>query len=123
MNQKWYKTHFGVIALLIFFAPLGLYFMWKDMKWERETKWKVTTAVLVFGIVASFLNTINTRNTSFAPRSIPVTATIQTTLINSPTSQPEMPTNTPAVSPVAKQQLKYQIIENNERTLLKTTRY
>ncbi len=42
MKQKWYKSWWGVILLLIFFFPFGLYQMWKATNWNRKVKWGIT---------------------------------------------------------------------------------
>lgn len=53
--QKWYRTNAGIIALLIFFFPAGLYLMWKYTSWPKNAKLIVTgilaLCVLIGGIV------------------------------------------------------------------------
>lgn len=47
MKPKWYTTNKRKILLTLLIPPLALYFMWKYAPWQRETKWRVTTAFLV----------------------------------------------------------------------------
>jgi hypothetical protein len=41
-QKPWYKRDFGIILLLIFFWPVGLYLMWKYSKWSTPVKWTLT---------------------------------------------------------------------------------
>lgn len=44
---KWYQKPAGVIILLIFFFPVGLYLMWKNELWTKQTRWIVTGIIAV----------------------------------------------------------------------------
>jgi len=48
---KWYQKPEGVIALLILFFPAGLYLMWKDEHWTKQTRW-IVTGVLAIIVLA-----------------------------------------------------------------------
>lgn len=54
-QQKWHQKTNSIILLLIFFFPLGLYFMWKNEIWPIKTRW-IITSVFVFAVI------LNTRN-------------------------------------------------------------
>lgn len=49
---KWYQKPTGVIILLIFFFPVGLYLMWKNKLWTKRTRW-IVTGVLALIIIAN----------------------------------------------------------------------
>jgi hypothetical protein len=49
---KWYQKPTGVIILLIFFFPVGLYLMWKNELWTKQTRW-IVTAVLALVVIAN----------------------------------------------------------------------
>ena len=53
--RKWYQTELGIIALLLFFFPVGLYLMWKYSFWTKKTRTYITVilAILVFGALVS----------------------------------------------------------------------
>ena len=44
---KWHQKPKGVIILLIFFFPAGLYLMWKNELWTKQTRWIVTGIIAV----------------------------------------------------------------------------
>lgn len=52
---KWYQKPTGVIILLIFFFPLGLYLLWKNDIWTKQTRWFITAIIFVV-IVANVGN-------------------------------------------------------------------
>lgn len=41
-NLKWHQKPGGITALLILFAPIGIYLMWKNNLWTKQTRWIVT---------------------------------------------------------------------------------
>ena len=47
---KWYQKPSGITILLIIFFPVGLYLMWKNELWTKQTRWIVTVviALIVF---------------------------------------------------------------------------
>lgn len=49
-NLPWYRKTGWIIALLIFFWPVGLYLMWKYTKWSTVIKWVVTVVLVIAGI-------------------------------------------------------------------------
>ena len=53
-SQKWYQKTFGIILLLIFFFPIGLYLMWRYGKWNKTVKIVVTAALVIIGIGSLF---------------------------------------------------------------------
>ena len=44
---KWHQKPKGVIILLIFFFPAGLYLMWKNELWTKQTRWIITGIIAV----------------------------------------------------------------------------
>lgn len=44
---KWHQKPTNIILLLVFFFPLGLYFMWKNGVWSSKVRWGVTALFLV----------------------------------------------------------------------------
>ena len=52
--QKWYQKTFGIILLLIFFFPIGLYLMWRYGKWNKTVKIVVTATLVIIGIGSLF---------------------------------------------------------------------
>lgn len=67
-NLKWYQKKGGVIALLIFFFPVGLYLMWKHSSfWPKKTKTLITVAVLIFAGIG--LNNPSESSTSYSSAS------------------------------------------------------
>lgn len=55
---KWYQKPAGVIILLIFFFPVGLYLMWKNELWTKQTRW-IVTGVLALIVIANAGNDKN----------------------------------------------------------------
>lgn len=55
MERKWYQEPWAIIALLVFFFPVGLYLMWRHAAWDGRIKWAVTgiLAVLIVVIAVS----------------------------------------------------------------------
>ncbi len=45
-KTKWYQRMSFIIALLVFFFPVGLVLMWKYTNWSKKTKWIVTGIVI-----------------------------------------------------------------------------
>jgi hypothetical protein len=64
-NLKWYQKTSGVIVLLILFFPVGLYLMWKNELWSKQTRWIVTGVFALMVIAnASNSNSNNLENSS-----------------------------------------------------------
>ena len=61
---KWYQKPKGVIILLIFFFPVGLYQMWKNELWTKKTRWIATGVVAVMLIANSGNNNSGVSNSS-----------------------------------------------------------
>ncbi|RVU25566.1 hypothetical protein EOJ36_03880 [Sandaracinomonas limnophila] len=51
-EQKWYQKPNGTIILLVLFFPIGLYQMWKNELWTKQTRW-IITAVLAVVVLAN----------------------------------------------------------------------
>ena len=52
-NLKWYQKPNGAIGMLILFYPVGLYLMWKNEMWTKNTRILVSIFcffALIFGI-------------------------------------------------------------------------
>jgi len=45
MEKKWYEKDKGIILLLIFFFPVGLYLVWKKSDWTKRNKVFATVCV------------------------------------------------------------------------------
>ena len=50
-NKKWYQKTGWIIALLIFFFPVGLFLMWKYTNWKKPVKGIVTAFILLFAFI------------------------------------------------------------------------
>jgi hypothetical protein len=48
IELKWHQKPKLIIILLIFFFPVGLYFMWKNNLWTKKTRWIVTGICSLF---------------------------------------------------------------------------
>ena len=59
---KWYQKPTGVIIILLFFFPVGLYLMWKNEIWSKKTRW-IVTGTIALAIIAN-ADTKNTSNKS-----------------------------------------------------------
>lgn len=54
-KEKWYRTDIGIVVLLVFFFPVGLYLMWKYTNWHKKVKWSITGFYgLLFVLTAIF---------------------------------------------------------------------
>ena len=60
---KWYQKPAGVIILLIFFFPVGLYLMWKNELWTKQTRW-IVTGVLALVVISNAGNDKNSNSNS-----------------------------------------------------------
>lgn len=49
--KKWYQKTGWIIALLIFFFPVGLFLMWKYTDWKKPIKWIVTALILICAFI------------------------------------------------------------------------
>lgn len=56
-SLKWYQKPTGIIIVLIFFFPVGLYLMWKNEIWTKATRIVVS---IIFGLL--LINSINKNN-------------------------------------------------------------
>ena len=61
---KWYQKPAGVIILLIFFFPVGLYLMWKNELWTKQTRWIVTAFIAVVIIANAGKNNAGSNSSS-----------------------------------------------------------
>tara|TARA_Y100000385_G_scaffold235325_1_gene249045 strand:- start:956 stop:1420 length:465 start_codon:yes stop_codon:yes gene_type:complete len=60
---KWYQKPATVIILLIFFFPVGLYLMWNNELWTKQTRW-IVTGVLALVVIANAGNDKNSNSNS-----------------------------------------------------------
>jgi len=69
---KWHEKPIIIILLLIFFFPLGLYFMWKNGMWSKSVR-LILTSIFVFIVIAnmdfSSDDTVNSRKKLGVPNS------------------------------------------------------
>ena len=63
IELKWYQKPIGVIILLLFFFPLGLYLMWKNELWTKQIRWVVTGIIAVIFISNSGSDNSSATNT------------------------------------------------------------
>ena len=61
---KWYQKPTGIIILLIFFFPVGLYLMGKNDLWTKQTRWIVTGILAVIVIANAGNDKSNSSNSS-----------------------------------------------------------
>lgn len=61
---KWYQKPTGVIILLLFFFPVGLYLMWKNELWTKKTRWIVTGILALMIAINSGNNNSGIANSS-----------------------------------------------------------
>jgi colicin import membrane protein len=57
--KRLYANKAVIIALLIFFFPVGLFLMWKFTDWSKKTKWIVSaavTAILIIGFIGALIS-------------------------------------------------------------------
>lgn len=62
MHQKWYEKNVSIILFLIFFFPVGLFFMWKYSRWNKVVK-IIISIVVALGVIINVGNTSKTTNT------------------------------------------------------------
>jgi hypothetical protein len=81
-SKKWYQSSICIVALLIFFFPVGLFLMWKYAEWKKVVKVIITLIFIVFLMSsASSTNPKNTQSTrSGEPTKQKEIATIQPTI-------------------------------------------
>ncbi|HUD44386.1 MAG TPA: hypothetical protein VMR41_02485 [Patescibacteria group bacterium] len=88
-KNKWYKGNGGIIALLIFFFPVGLFLMWKYAHWNKAVKWVITAIFAIF-VFASINSSNSTTNQTQTSSNSSTTSTSQPTA----TPQPKKPLTT-----------------------------
>lgn len=88
--QKWYTKNVGILALLIFFFPIGLYLMWRYSKWPKNVKW-IVTGVLAFCVLIGGIT-----NASSSAQQANQAPTQQSSSGSSSGSTTGLPTDTPA---------------------------
>ena len=52
-NLKWHQKPSGVIILLILFWPVGLYLMWKNGMWSKNTRYAISAVCVILTLGAS----------------------------------------------------------------------
>ncbi len=97
-QKAWYKRPLGIVLLLFFFFPVGLYLMWRYTAWPKNVKWIVTGVLLFIGIVGGVANASGQASRGPTP-SIAAVATVQPTPDPKPTPTPT-PRPTPTPTPV-----------------------
>ena len=82
--KKWYQKTGWIIALLIFFFPVGLFLMWKYTDWKKPIKWIVTALILICAFIGiafpDNLESINLKANSRITRNMSLS--ISTTMMN-----------------------------------------
>jgi hypothetical protein len=65
-SKKWYRTDIGIVVLLVFFFPVGLYLMWRYTSWHKKVKWGITgfygllfVLTAIFSPSESYTNSVN----------------------------------------------------------------
>jgi len=117
--KKWYHQTWGVVLLLIFFFPVGLYLMWKHTGWHKYIKIGVSVLCII-GLIGAF--TDNKNNPQNNTSAIISTQNSVSNEAPAPTEKPN-PTQTPGPS---KEELKnaaividnqiFDIVMNSEKT-------
>jgi len=99
-KDPWYKSNAGIITLLIFFFPAGLYLMWQYAKWNPKAKW-IVTGVLAFFVLLSAISNANTASTRASTTTASTSSDTSNNLdtSSSSTDQTPVPTDTPTPSP------------------------
>lgn len=92
-QKKWYQSNAGIIALLVLFFPVGLFFMWKYAAWSKGAKWTIT-GIIIFCVVANGIASAQAK----PPENI-VQSTVTSTPEQKPTPTPKL---TPTPKPVDK---------------------
>lgn len=136
-DSVWYKQTYGIILMLIFFFPVGLYLMWKYGKsWNQNLKIGVSAFCGLVLIASMFMPNSSGGNNSMTdsgltamasvtttwqkaeitratttaePEATSESVTTETTTVE-PTEEPtEAPTEAPRVVPTEKQENEYMI--------------
>jgi len=61
-DLKWHQKPIATILFLIFFFPVGLYLMWKNEMWSKQSRWIITSIFLILIVVN--LNKSNNYNSA-----------------------------------------------------------
>lgn len=80
-KKKWYRTNQGIIILLVFFFPAGLFLMWKYAGWNKKVKW-IITSMFAFVILISLIPSKPVKNSSPAKQTTISTTPTPTTAQN-----------------------------------------
>lgn len=51
MERSWYQQDWAIIALLVFFFPVGLYLMWKHASWQPRVKLAISGSLAVLVVI------------------------------------------------------------------------
>ena len=60
VKQKWNQKPLYIILLLIFFFPIGIYFMWKNKVFSVKVRWIVSVFPVLFFILLMKLSDLDT---------------------------------------------------------------
>lgn len=61
---NWHQNPTNIILLLIFFFPAGLYFMWKNELWSKQTRWIISGVIALFIIANANFNKVKSSNSA-----------------------------------------------------------
>lgn len=84
-NKRWYENSLGIIALLVFFFPAGLFCMWRYSTWNKVVKWIVTGIFALFALISVF------SNKNQITEHTPLASTTDITPTSYPTPTPKQP--------------------------------
>ncbi len=100
MDRKWYQEPWAVIALLVFFFPVGLYLMWRHAGWGRPIKWAVTGILAVLVVVVAVSGAVGGGDDGDDSRLVVAGTATELPRTEQPTEAPsEIPTEVPTEVP------------------------
>jgi len=79
------SSNVATILWLIFFFPVGLYFLWKKTNWSKGVKWTITGIFAFMVLTSGIRNVANPKTTEIS----------QSQTVNSSPTNPPQPSNTP----------------------------
>jgi hypothetical protein len=101
-NKKWYKTDGGIIALLFFFLPVGVFLMLKYAHWNKTVKWIITGIFGLFILVSAISGDSSKTSTGTPQPTQEQTVQATTQVTQKPTSQPVKKMNIVVTSMIVK---------------------
>lgn len=108
IKKKWYQSNVAIIALLIFFFPVGLFLMWKYAGWNKVVKIVVTGfyTLIVIGAIATPSSNTSTSNTP----------TPQAQIDTNTNSEAKAPEPTKEVKPMSTSDKLWVALDNSMKT-------